>query len=148
MDVKSKYLENVNLYKDRIDLQECTTTAFFTLLLQRIGILFHHFTGIFWDKGWKLRFIIIVAQIRALCDKTIDLLIDDKIEHPANTVIKVLGESNIDVDDVIIEHGTSEMDREIELVTADEASKARLEQGKQDESPVESKTKKRKSVPA
>lgn len=124
MAIRDDYLENVEKYKDKINLNECTTTAFFTLLMQRIGILYHYYLGIFWDKGWKLRFVIILAQIRAMCDKMVDLIEDDKVEHPVNTVVKVLGESNIDIDDVIIKHGSTDT-KEIELVTPDEAEQIR-----------------------
>jgi len=120
-DLYNKYCEDVIYYKERMAPTELTVTAFFTILLQQIGIQFRSLSSIYWESGnWKLSLANRIARIRALCDLFIELLENGRIEHPVTTLNKILVDAKIDPDDVIVNVTSESTDEEVSFIHPDD----------------------------
>lgn len=97
MTKQEEYQVKSNEYKEKLDIHEQVFTVFFVQILQQIGIIYNNLFSIFWEPSWENRFIDCVAQIRAICDKTIEILNDGKFEHPGVSLQKVLDNNNVDI---------------------------------------------------
>lgn len=86
-----------NEYKENMDIQEQVFTVFFVQVLQQIGVIYNNLFSIFWEPNWENRFLDCVSQIRAICDKTIDIMDEGKFEHPNVSLQKVLDSNNVDL---------------------------------------------------
>jgi len=112
-----EYENQVLKLKKRVVVDEMSLPLFFVLVLQLVGTNYRLFPTIFWEKAWERAFIPRVAQIRALCDKFIELIDEGKVENPTVTIINLLSDKGIDPVTLDVE----ESEKTVTLFSAEDA---------------------------
>lgn len=105
MTLLEEYESQVTKFKDKLLVEEMSLPLFFVMVLQLVGINYRLFPTIFWEKNWEKAFVPRVAQIRALCDKFMELVDEGRVEHPTITITKLLNDNGIDPVTIAIEEG-------------------------------------------
>lgn len=117
MTLFEEYENQVLKLKKRVVVDEMSLPLFFVLVLQLVGTNYRLFPTIFWEKAWERAFIPRVAQIRALCDKFIELIDEGKVENPTVTIINLLSDKGIDPVTLDVE----ESEKTVTLFSAEDA---------------------------
>lgn len=93
--MKEEYEDLVDHYKNRLIVDKATVGLFFVLLMEVVTSQFKVFPAVYWNTKWKHEMVDMIAKIRSVCDKFVELMDTNSVEHPTKSITKLLGQKGI-----------------------------------------------------